>query len=98
MGILIQEGLDIFDAGHAVSVVVFHFFDLDGNRLRLLTFAITLVVFKKCELFAGDGGAIVAGGYKLFETEFVEIGGEILEEIALEGIVAVAINGCISDI
>ena len=43
-------------------------------------------------LCAGDGGAVVAGGDELFQAELVEIGGKVLEEIALEGVVAVAID------
>ena len=41
---------------------------------------------------AGDGGAVVAGGDELFEAKLVEVGGEILEEVALEGVVAVAVD------
>src|SRR5262249_24027143 len=44
------------------------------------------------ELCAGDGGTIVAGGDELFEADLVEVGGEVLEEIALEGVVAVAVG------
>jgi hypothetical protein len=41
---------------------------------------------------AGDGGAVVAGGDELFEAELVEVGGEVLEEVALERVVAVAVD------
>jgi len=57
-----------------------------------LALAIALVVLTERELCAGDGGAVVAGGDELFEGELVEVGGEVLEEVALEGIVAVAID------
>ena len=40
----------------------------------------------------GDGRTVVAGGDQLLEAEIVETGGEVLEEIALEGVVAVAID------
>ena len=41
---------------------------------------------------ACDGGAIIAGGDELLEAEPVEVGGEVLEEVALEGVVAVAVD------
>ena len=41
---------------------------------------------------AGDGGAVVADGDELFEAELVEVGGEVLEEVALEWVVAVAVD------
>jgi hypothetical protein len=43
-------------------------------------------------LCAGDGGAIVAGGDELLEAELVKVGGEVLKEIAFEGVVAVAVD------
>ncbi len=42
------------------------------------------------KLSADDGGAGVAGGDELLQDEGVEVGGEVLEEVALEGVVAVA--------
>ncbi len=92
VGVLLQEELDIFDAGRAVSVDILHFLDLDGDRLGLLALAITLVVLTERELCAGDRGPVVAGGDELFEAELVEVGGEVLEEVALEWVVAVAVD------
>ena len=92
MGVLLQEELDVFDAGRAVSVDILHFLDLDGDRLGLLALAIALVVLTERELCAGDGGAVVAGGDELLQAELVEVGGEVLEEVALEGVVAVAVD------
>ena len=91
MVVPLQEELDIIDPGRAVSVEIRHFLDLDGNRLGLLALAIALAVLTERELCAGDRGAVVAGGYELFQAELVEVGGEVLEEVALEGVVAVAV-------
>jgi hypothetical protein len=65
---------------------------LCGERLGFLALAVPLVVFREQGALAGDGGAVVAGGDELFEAELVEVGGEVLEEVALEGVVAVAVN------
>lgn len=92
MRVLLQEKLYVIDAGRAVSIDILYFFDFDGDRLRLLAFAIALVVLTERELCSGDGGAVVAGGDELFEAELVEVGGEILEEVALEWVVAVAVD------
>ena len=46
---MLQEELDIFDAGRAVSVDILNFLDLDGDRLGLLPLAITLVVLTERE-------------------------------------------------
>jgi len=40
----------------------------------------------------GDRGAVVTGGDELLEAEPVEVGGEVLEEVALEWVVAVAVD------
>ncbi len=45
---------------------------------------------------AGDGRAIVARCNQLFEATFVEVRGEILEEVALERVVAVAIDDLVA--
>jgi len=92
VGVSLQEKFDILDAGRTISVDILYLLDLDGNRLRLVALATALVVLTECELCAGDGGAIVAGGDEFFEAELVEVGGEILEEVALEGVVAVAVD------
>jgi hypothetical protein len=39
----------------------------------------------------------LAGGDQLFEAELVEVGGEVLEEIALERIIAVAIDHLVAE-
>src|SRR5207253_1471628 len=54
--------------------------------------AVALGVLRKERELPGDGRAVVAGGDELLEPEFVEVGGEVLEEVALEGVVAVAID------
>jgi hypothetical protein len=64
----------------------------DGERLGLLALAIPLVVFREQGALAGDGGAVVAGGDELFQPELIEVGSEVLEEVALEGVVAVAVD------
>ncbi len=92
VGVPFQKELDVFDAGRAITVDVLYFLDLDGDRPGLLALVIALVVLTKRELCAGDWGAIVAGGDKLFQPELVEIGSEILEEVALEGVVTVAVD------
>ncbi len=97
VGVPLKEEFEIFDAGRAVSVEIRHFLDLDGNRHRLLAIAIALGVLTERELCAGDRGAIVAGGDEFFQSELVEIGGEVLEEVALEGVVAVAVDDLVAE-
>ena len=80
------------DVRRAVSVLVFHMVEDDGERLGLLALAIPLVVFREQGALARDGGAVVAGGDELFQAELVEVGGEVFEEVALEGVVAVAVD------
>jgi hypothetical protein len=83
------------DVGHvrsAVSVLVFHAVEDDGESLRFLALAIPLVVFREQGALPGDGGAVVAGGDEFFEAELVEVGGEVLEEVALEWVVAIAVD------
>src|SRR6185295_2984556 len=46
---------------------------------------------------ASDGRAVVAGSYQLFQPELVEVGGEVLEEVALEWVVAVAVDDLASE-
>jgi len=87
-----QKELDVFDAGRAVSDDTLHFHDLDGDRLGLFALAIALVVFREQDALAGDGRAVVAGGNELFEAELFEVGGEVLEEVALERIITVAVD------
>jgi len=64
----------------------------DGQGLGLLPPTVAFVVFREQRHLPGDGGAVVAGGDELLEAELVEVGGEVLEEIALEWVVAVAID------
>lgn len=92
VGVPLQKEHDVIDAGRAVSVDIPHFLDLDGNRLGLLALAIALVVLTERELCAGDGGAIVAGGDELLEAELIKVGGEVFEEVAFEGVVAVTVD------
>jgi len=64
----------------------------ESERFGLLALAIPLVVFWEQGALARDGGAIVASRDKLLEAELVEVGCEILEEVTLEGVVAVTVN------
>lgn len=88
----LQKELDVFDAGRAVSVEIRHFLNLDGDRLGLLALAIALEILIERELYAGDGGAIVAGGDELLEAEPVKVGGEVFKEVAFEGVIAVTVD------
>jgi hypothetical protein len=63
-----------------------------GEGLGLPALVIPLVVFGKRGATSGDGGAIVTGGDELFKAELVEVESEILEEVALEWVVAVAVD------
>ena len=87
-----EEELHVVYVRSAVAVLVFHMVEADGERLGLLALAIPLVVFREQGPLAGDWGAVVAGGDELLEAEFVEVGGEILEEVAFKGVVAVAVD------
>jgi hypothetical protein len=64
----------------------------NGERLGLPALAIPLVVFREQSALAGDGGAVVAGGNELTQAELIEVRREILEEVALEWVVAVAVD------
>ncbi len=97
MGIPFQEEFDVFNSSHAVSVDVLHFLDLDSDRLGLLALAVAFVVLTERKLCPGDRGAVVAGGDKSFQPEPVEVSGEVLEEVAFEGVVAVAIDDLASE-
>jgi len=88
----LEEKLDVGHVRSAVAVLVFHMVEGDGERLGLLALAIPLVVFREQGALAGDGRAVVAGGDELFEAELGEVGGKVLEEVALERVVAVAID------
>jgi hypothetical protein len=90
--ILLQEELDVFDAGRAVSSDILHFLDLEGQSLGPLALAVSLVILSERQLPAGDRRAVVAGGDELFKPELVEVGGEVLEKVALEGVVAIAVD------
>ena len=88
----LQKELDVFDADRAVSVEIRHFFDLDGDRLRLLSLASVLIVLTERELCAGNWGAVVAGGDELFQPELIEVGSEVFEEVAFKRVVAVTVD------
>lgn len=90
--VALEEKLDVGHVRRAVAVLVFHMIEDDGERPGLLAFAIARVVFREQGELARDGRAVVAGGDEPFEAELVEVGGEVLEEVALEGIVAVAVD------
>ena len=88
----LEEELNVGNVRSSVSVLVFHTIEGDGERLGLMSLAIPLVVFREQCALASDWGAVVAGCDELFEAELVEVGGEVLEEVALEGVVAVAVD------
>ncbi len=90
--VALEEKLDVGHGRRAVAVLVLHLIEDDGERPGLLAFAIPLVVFREQGELTRDGRAIVAGGDEPFEAELVEVGSEILEEVALEGVVAVAVD------
>jgi hypothetical protein len=90
--VALEEELHILDVHRPVAVLVFHVVEDDGHRLGLLAFAVALVVFREERALPGDGGAVVAGGDELLEAELVEVCREVLEEVALEGVVAVAVD------
>mgnify|MGYP003693748643 CR=1 FL=1 len=51
----LEEELDVGHVRSAVSVLVFHMVEDDGERLGLLALAIPLVVFREQGALAGDG-------------------------------------------
>jgi hypothetical protein len=63
-----------------------------GERLRLLAFAIPLAVFREQGALTSDGRAVVAGRDKPLEAELIEVGGEVLEEVTFERVIAVAVD------
>jgi len=92
VGVPLQEELDVFDAGCAVSIDIRHLVDLDNDGLRLWALSVAFDILLECELCASDGGAVVTGRNQLPEAKFIEVGGEVLEKIAFEWIVAVAVD------
>jgi len=48
-------------------------------------------------LCTGDGGAVVAGGDEFLQAELVEVGGEVLEEVAFKRIIAVAVDAFVAE-
>src|SRR5271157_4779455 len=50
----LEENLDVGHVRSAVSVLVFYTVEDDGQRLGLLSFAVTLVVFREQGALAGD--------------------------------------------
>src|SRR4051812_48502967 len=66
--------------------------DYDGDGSGLLSLSVPRVVFVEERHLPGEGRAVVARGDELLETELIEVGGEVFEEVALEGVVAVAIH------
>jgi len=90
--VALEEQLHIIYVRCAVTVLVVHTVEDNGERLGFLALAITLVVFREQGALASDGRAIVAGCDELLQPELVEVGGEVLEEVALEGVVAVAVD------
>ena len=90
--VALEEELDVGHVGGAVAVLVLHVVEDDGQGFGLLPLAVALVVFREQGQLPGDGGAVVAGGDELLQAELVEVGGEVLEEVALEGVVAVAVD------
>ena len=50
------------------------------------------------QFVSGEGGIDVTGGDQFLQPEEVEVQGEILEEVALVGVVAVAENGLTAEV
>ena len=80
----------------AISVLILDLVEYDSHRLWLLSLSIPLVVFGEQLKLASDRGTIVAGGNNSFETQRVEVDSEIPEEVALERIVAIAVDDLLS--
>jgi len=68
-----------------------------GNRLWLFACPITLGVLTEGKLCSSDWGTVVAGGDERFQPQLVEVGGKVLEEVALKGIVTVAVDDLASE-
>ena len=69
----------------------------DGHGLGLLALAVALVVFREQGHLPSDGRTVIAGGDELLEREPVEVGGEVFEKVALERVVAVAVNDLVAE-
>ena len=82
------------EVGRAVGVRVGHLGDFDFvGRLRSGVAFRDAGDAEEIQLALHDGGAGVAGGDEFAEAEEVEVEGEVLEEVAFEGVVAVAEDG-----
>ena len=92
MWVLFEEEFDVFDAGRTISIKIFHLLDLKSHCFWFRALGSPLKVIFESELYPSDWGTNVTGGDESFKPEFVEVGGEILEEIALEGVVAIAVD------
>ena len=90
--VALEEYLDVGHVRRAVAVLVLDVVEDDGQRLGLLPLAVALVVFRKQRHLSRNGRSVVAGGDELLHAELVEVGGEVLEEVALEGVIAVAVD------
>ena len=88
-----DEQADVGHARRVVVVLVGHVIDDDGDGFGLLPLAVARGVFIEQRHLPGDGEAVVAGADKVLEAELVEVGGEVLEDVTLEWIVAVAVDG-----
>jgi hypothetical protein len=71
------------------------------NRLAVILggpwFAEGSLIAEQRQFGVSDGRGFVAGGEELFKSELLKIKREIAEEVALEGIVAVAIDDLIAE-
>ena len=94
--VALEEKLDVGYVGRAVAVLVIHPVEDDGQRLGLAPPPVARVVLREQRHLPGDGRAVIAGGDQLPETQLVEVGGEVLEEVALERVVAIAVDDLIA--
>lgn len=90
VAVVAEQVLDVEQVDRPVVVAVRHLCDLDLVDLADGAGVLQPLDLEQRELLAGDGRAGVAGGDELLQPEVVEVHGEVLEEVALVGVVAVA--------
>ena len=100
-----QHVLVVFDedfhVGHihcAVAIHVLHLRDdqFVGNAFRF--FLLFLPLGEQREFAALDGRAVVARANQFFQSELIETRGEVFEEIAFVGVIAVAKHGFAAEV
>jgi hypothetical protein len=83
---------DIFDISRAVFVEVIHLLNLDGKRTRPFPPTAPLHVLTKRKLSASNWRPVITGRDELPKAQPIEVSSKVLEKVALEGIVAIAID------